>query len=244
MERGNEGTKVMTRATALVLGVLSIFPSFPRSVLSAQVGHNPAHSPFHDIRPGSGPALSVGHLGGVGGRAGVGVLGGTTWGAHYDFTLGGPTLITLGASYAETERFIVDPTKGSASRRSGPFDDDVVLFDLGLQIRLAGAKTWHGLAPYVGAALGLAFGSALPSDTSGYDFGTKFTIAPGAGVRWHPGRRISVQADARALFWKLRYPLSFKNPSPVDGTRVLPLDDTQSEWTRHPWVTLGAGWIF
>ena len=68
----------------------------------------------------------------------------------------------------------------------GPIDNDVVLADVGLQLSLTGGKSFHGLQPYVGGTLGLAFGSTIVADTSGYQFGTKFTYGPEAGMRWYP----------------------------------------------------------
>jgi len=139
---------------------------------------------------------------------------------------------------------VVDPTKDSVSRKSGPYDNTVVLADAGLQLVLTGRKTWRGFAPYVGGALGVAVGSTVKRDTSGYQFGTKVTIAPNAGVRWYPARRFSVRADFRLLLWKLKYPVSYKVPNAIDGGRVLPVTAPLTEWTTHPWATIGVGWTF
>jgi hypothetical protein len=233
--------RTVARASAIVpLGVVASW-----NLVAAQVGHPPGHSPFHDLPRGAGPTIAFGYFGGDAGDAGVGPLSGTAWEARYELSLGGPVVITLGGSYFQTKRYIVDPYKDSMSRRSEqPYDNDVVGVDVGLQVRLTGAKTWHGLAPHVGVALGLATGSTLAGDTSEYDFRTKFTIAPGVGVRWYPTRRLYARLDARALLWRLRYPDTFHFPSPVDGSRVVPLTRPLTEWTRHPWISLGVGWTF
>lgn len=228
----------------IALGVVVVLTASPADRLSAQVGHDPARSPFQDLRRGTGPALQIGYLTGERGSVGVGQSNGLTYGVRYEAAVGGPTLISLGFAYAATNRFVVDPLKDSTSRKSGPFADDVALIDLGLQILLTGPKTWNGLAPYIGAAMGFALSHGSPPDSSDYAFGTKFTLAPGAGVRWYPTRRITVQADARALFWKLRYPASFKVPSPADSSRVLPVNAPDTDWTTHPWFSIGVGWIF
>src|SRR2546430_7282999 len=39
-----------------------------------------------------------------------------------------------------------------------------------------------------GGAFGAAIGGGSPPDPTGYDFGTKLTVAPGAGLRWYPAR--------------------------------------------------------
>ena len=75
-------------------------------------------------------------------------------------------------------------------------------------------------------------------------FGTKFTIAFVSGVRWYPARRVTVTGDLRALFWRLKYPVAFHTPLAPDGSRVVPLTDRLTDWTTHPWISLGIGWTF
>jgi len=174
----------------------------------------------------------------------VGPSDGLTGALRYEVPFGAVGA-SLGLAYARTSRFVEDYTKDSTSRRSpGPFNDPVVLADAGLQLVLTGRKTWHRFAPFIGGALGVAIGSALAQDTSGYRFGTKITLAPNAGVRWYPTRRISVRGDFRLLFWKLHYPLSYKVPNNIDHSTVLPAAAPLDQWTAHPWATIGVGWIF
>ncbi len=229
--------------------ILSILPSFrPSAGLFAQVGYDPGRSPFRDLPHGGAILLGLGYLGGSRGRVGVGMSDGPAWSLRYERSLGGATAFSFSLTYAQTTRFVVDPTKDSLSRQSGPFDTDVVLSDIGLQLLLTGGKTWHGLAPYLGTSLGLAYGGGSPPDSSGYDFGSKVTLAPEVGVRWYPARRLSVRAEFRAVYWRLRYPLSYKVPFPVgcttDCQRVLPLTASQTEWTAHPWISASLGWTF
>jgi len=229
---------------AVLVGTTIVLSVSPTVRLSSQVGHDPGHSPYHDIRRGSGPRLVLGYLSGDRGTVPVSITDGVTFGVRYEAWMGKSMSFTAGLAYGQTSRLIVDPFKDDSVRKSGPIDDDVILADLGLQLSLTGAKTFHGFAPFVTTSLGLAFGSRLPGDTSGYQFGTKFTFTPGAGLRWYPGRRVSVQADARLVFWKLRYPINYKTPLSNDGTRVLPLLAPETDWTIHPWVSLGVGWTF
>ena len=63
-------------------------------------------------------------------------------------------------------------------------------------------------------------------------------------MRWYPTRRVSVQVDARLLFWKLRYPNDYKVPNQVDGSQVLATNAPLTEWTRQRWISLGVGWTF
>src|SRR3989442_1423843 len=134
---------------------LSVVASY--NVTAAQVGHEPSHSPYHDVRRGGVVVLAFGYLGG---------------------------------------------SRGS-----------------------------------------VAISGTSPRDSSGYRFGSKFTIAPNAGLRWYPARRLSVRGDFRLVLWKLNYPVSYKQPA-SDGSRVLPLTASFTDWTAHPWATIGVGWTF
>jgi hypothetical protein len=229
----------LRRWGALALSVI------PAVHLAAQVGHDPAHSPYRDIPRGGAAVASVGYLGGGRGDVGVGKADGATAGVRYEAALGRVIGVSFGFAYALTTRFVVDPAKDSLSRKSGPVDDGTILVDAGLQLNLTGQKSWHGLAPYLGGALGMAFSPArVAADTSGYTFGTKITLAPNAGLRWYAGRRLSVRADARLVLWRLSYPIAFRVPNQFDGSSVLPPGAPLGQWTAHPWVTIGLGWIF
>jgi hypothetical protein len=238
-ERGTRnGWLARTVVTWMLVGLGGVRPA------SAQVGHDPARSPFRDIRRGSGLIASVGWLGGDRGTVPVGPASGPTLGLRYDLSLGGPTVFLAGATLARLDRYVIDPDSGAATRRSGPEPNDLLLLEAGLQLRLTGGKTWRGLAPYLGTALGLAFDLRGPADPGNYHFGTKFTIAPNVGLRLHPGRRLLVLADLRATFWRLSYPTSYVVPNAVDSTTVLPAGASDRDWTSHPSLTLGVGWTF
>lgn len=221
--------------------------SIPTLQLSAQVGHDPAHSPYRDILLHSGPVFFVGHLGGDRGNAGAGMSNATTFGARYEIPAGRALHFQFTGAFLHGDRFILDPRADSTSpaRRTGPYKSDLGLLEIGMQLRLTGGKTWHRLAPYVGTGLGLIFDVNSPGDTtgSGYQFGTKLTLAFASGVRWYPARRIMITADARAQLWRLKYPLSFHSAAP-DGSRVIPLTQPLNDWTLHPWISVGIGWIF
>jgi len=244
MNIGNDGRWRTKLARALVL--LSIVPSFH---LSAQVGHDPAHSPYRDILLHPGPVVFVGHLGADRGVAGAGTSNALTFGARYEIPAGKTLHFQFTGAYLHGDRFIINPGADSASpaRKTGPFTSDLALVEVGMQLRLTGGKTWRGFAPYVGTGLGLIFDVNSPGDTtgSGYQFGTKLTLALATGVRWYPARHLMINADVRAQLWRLKYPISFHDATQAsDGSRVIPLTQPLNDWTLHPWVSLGIGWIF
>jgi hypothetical protein len=224
------------------VALLSVIPSF--RPLAAQVGHPPDRSPFHDIRPGGGLVLGFGYLGGGRGVVGVGPSNGDLFSVRYERPISHVLFASLGAAATTTTRYVVDPAKGSATRTSGPVDDNLAIVDLGLGMLLTGGKTWHGIAPYWSISGGAAIGKHVSQDPTAYNFGVKLEFGPEVGVRWYMGHHLSVRAAARVLFWRLSYPLQFRDPSPVDSTRILPADGALTEWTRHPALSLGIGWTF
>jgi hypothetical protein len=232
----------------MILGM--VLSNIPTVQLAAQVGHDPANSPYRDIPLKAGPMFFVGHLSNDRGRAGAGMSNALTFGTRYETPTGRSLLFQFSLAYLSGDRFIIDPRadSNSAARRTGPFKSDVLLTEIGAQLRLTGAKSWRGIVPYAGVGLGLMYDLSSPGDTtfggqgSGYQFGTKFTLSGATGIRWFPARRLMINADLRGQLWRLRYPTSFQLPA-SDGSRVVPINKA-TDWTLHPWISLGVGWTF
>lgn len=210
---------------------------------ACQVGYPPDQSPYHDIKSGATIVFGAGHLGGGHGVVGVGPSDGDVFGVRYERPLNHTLGFSVNVANALTTRLLVDPTKDSISRTSGPVDNAVIIVDAGFHMVLTGGKTWHGIAPYLGISVGAAFSTRVPSDTSEYAFGTKVTFGPQLGLRWYVARGVSLRADGQVLFWRLSYPLQYREPAP-DGSRVLSTTSALTEWTRHPWLSVGVGWTF
>jgi hypothetical protein len=204
------------------------------TLAGAQVGHPPSRSPYRDIAQGSSITVTGGYFLGNGGDVGVGPNSGSTFGARFDLRSGKALALGVGIGYGQLERLIVDPFEDEVT---GPVDQSIVFTEALVTLNLTGSKTWHRLAPFVGVAGGLAFSSDVPADTSGYDFGTKFFFAPTAGTRVFFSPRLHLRLEARAHFWRLNYPLSFRQePDPVIITGA------DSEWDLSPWVLVGFGY--
>jgi hypothetical protein len=207
------------------------------------VGNPPEQSPFRDIVRSQTVSASVGYLTGSRGRAGVGPSDGFVFGARYELRLAGPTDLTVSLAWAGTDRFVVDPTKPVDERTTGPVGQSLVLLDAGFLFMLTGEKTWRGLAPYLAVSLGLAFGQSTPQDTSGYEFGTRFTLQPAAGVRYYLGRSLYLRLEARDVLWQLRYPLSYFEQD-VGIPPVLQLGTGETQWTHHLLLSTAVGFAF
>ncbi len=209
------------------------------NVASAQAGHDPANSPYRDIRRGLTLRFTGGYFAGSRGpdATPVGATKGATAGLRLELQASSALIVATGLSYAKTTAFY-KTAYDSFPRTVGPINSDLVLADFGVLLSLTGGKTWRGFQPYVGATMGLAFGSKIAADTSGYNFGTKFTYAPEFGVRWYPARRLSAELGGRVLVYHLAFPTSYR-------FHVLPnILSPLSATTIHPWATFGLAWAF
>src|SRR3981081_2150156 len=114
--------------------LLGMFLSnIPTVQLSAQVGHDPAHSPFRDILLPSGPVFFFGRLGGGRGAVGAGMSNASTFGARYEIPAGRALHFQFTGAYLHGDRFILDPRADSTSpaRRPRPVKSDLGLFEIG-----------------------------------------------------------------------------------------------------------------
>lgn len=243
-------TQPNRRRSLALLGMrVSAVCALTASSLPAQVGNAPSDSPFRDIRKGHTLTALGGYFGGSGGQFNLGPHRGAVFGGRYDIRTGGTIQVGLGVAHGNPDRFIVDPFVRLANRRSGPVGQSVTFADITLQFNLTGGKSWNRIAPFLGAGVGLAFGGDTPADTSQYDFGRKFYLAPSTGFRFFVSDRLHLRVEARAVFWKLNYPTTFQSepreePGTPENPNALIVGDNLSEWTASPWLQVGLGYGF
>lgn len=208
--------------------------------VAAQVGHDPAHSPYRDIAHSKTITAMYGDIGGDGGKVGVGPHNGHAYGVRAELRLSGP--VTFGVSFAKgkLERLVVSAEDSVDNRVDGPVEQDMTFIEGSLQLNITGRKTWHRLAPFIGMSVGYVHGSDLKAsqatDSSGYRFGGKLYFTPSAGVSVHLNSVVALRFEARQMFWKLSYPLSYTGePAAQPGDEensnsVLP-DDKRDQWS-------------
>ena len=219
------------------------------SPLQAQVGHPPGKSPYRDIPKGHTFTGFGGYIGGSGGRFGIGPHDGSVFGLRYDIRTASAVQMGLQLSRGDLERLIVDPFVALSRRVSGPVSQTVTFAELDLQFNVTGGKSWHRLAPFAGAGVGLTFASGTPADTSGFNFGKKIYFVPHAGFRFFVTRRLHLRADARVMFWKIKYPASFtreppEEPGTAENPNAVISDGRTQEWTTGSWLQAGLGYSF
>ena len=213
--------------------------------VAAQVGRIPAESPYHDILGARWLDLSVGRVLGTGGPLRVGPRDGTLAGARATFRGDHTLSLSLGGWWASTVRHIVDANDSVATRVKPDISHRLIGAEFTLQLNLTGAKSWRRLAPYSALGIGLVNGQKTPAtDTSGYSFGTHFYFAPSAGTRLMLTQNVALRAEARALFWSLKYPSSYsveptKQPGTVNTPNAVNTTGKSSGYTVTPALLLG-----
>lgn len=216
----------------------------------AQDGSRAIPSPYREIRNGRYVELIGGSVFGNGGPIQVGPQDGTVIGARVVFRAKNTVQLAFGGWTASTERLIVSADDSVAKRISGPVDHRLIGVEAAIQLNLTGGKRWHAFAPHIGVAIGLVKGAKTPAaDSSGYAFGSKFFFGPNIGTKIFFGQRLFVKAEARALLWKLNYPISYTDePAGQPGTPESPngVNPTgkRGEYTLTPAVFVGLGWAF
>jgi hypothetical protein len=237
----------MTLTRLLALSVLLASP------LTAQVGHAPGSSPYRDITKGKSFTFLYGDLGGDGGRLGIGPHNGRSYGVRFDIRLGTPVQFGFTVARAEMERLIVSADDSVDNRVDGPVDQNLTMIEAALQLNITGKKTWHRLAPYLAGSVGWVDGSDLPAsqpDSSGYKFGSRFYLAPAAGVRIFFSNRLHLRLEARQLYWRLSYPFSYTqepaaepSPDPDNPNSVLG-GAKREQWTGARELRAGLAFGF
>jgi len=244
----------MKRSRVLAFTSLSLSASLALIApvtLAAQVGADPSHSPYHDIRHGNGWTVSMGHLGGSGGPLRQSPNSGQTFGVRYDIRLSGLLQGFAELGYLKGQRMLLNPDDSVIHRYTGPIDAPVWTPQIGLQINISGPKTWHGAAPFVAFGLGAAIGKKTTQDTTQYLFGTKLLFKPSVGVRYYLGDRIHVRLEGSMYYWKMKYPVDWLNepaaqPSVLNAPTTAPIASSSglTGWVHTPELRVGIGVAF
>ncbi|NOT08641.1 MAG: hypothetical protein HOP28_10610 [Gemmatimonadales bacterium] len=230
------------RLRALSAGLLILAAQAPRAW--AQVGHDPARSPYRTLRYGQFIGISTGYFGGEGGQIGVAPHDGMITGLRYDFLAAGTLSLGLQGAYGTFDRLIVDKHKGPKTGVTGPVSQSAAMVEAIIQLNLTGGKSWHGIAPFVSGGLGLVLAGRTPSDTSGFKFRTKLSVAPAVGARIFLSQRLFLKLEARSVFWQISYPDVYRTPPRDFPTEAATIPGAGKEWTTSGWYSIGLSYAF
>jgi hypothetical protein len=224
---------------AFLLGVVVSLAALPAA---AQVGHDPASSPYRDLEHKQEITWLFGYLRARHDPAGVAPRSAAMTGLRYELNLVGPLAFSADLTRSFSERQVLDPAKPRATREAGTQTTPVYAADLALAVDLTGRKSWHNIVPQVRAGLGVV-SSRAKDDSSGYSFGTPFAFNFGGGLKFVPGGRLQLRMDVTDRVFKLSYPDSYYRKA-SDNTSVLEDPTPRSFYTHHTALTVGVSYLF
>ena len=224
---------------AIFFGVAALFAALPAA---AQVGHDPASSPYTDLEYSQEITPFFGYTKARHDPAGVAPKSAPLAGVRWEWSLTGPLALSSEVTRTFSSRDVVDPTKPLATRPQGSESAPVYSADVALALNLTGRKSWHHLVPQLRAGMGFV-NSPAKDASSGFAFGTPFAFTFGGGVKLVPGGRVQLRADLTDRVFKLSYPDSYYRPA-TDNTAVLDDQTPRSFYTHHLGITLGVSYLF
>lgn len=210
--------------------------------LAAQVGSEPAKSPFQDFNYHEDFTAWAGYFRGNTGEVGIGPQSSPIFGVRYGLHVGGPAELSVRVGRAFSSRNVLDPTKFGAARNLGSESDPLWIADLGINLALTGQKTFHSFVPVFGFGIGIA-SSRTSRDVGGYSFGTGLAIHAGGGLKFVTHGPWGARVDVTDYFWQLSYPGAYFL-APTGGTAILSPSQVQNQWTQNPVITFGISYIF
>lgn len=233
-------SQLLGRCLTVVCAARLLLPA----AAQAQVGHDPAKSPYKTLRYGGFVGLTAGLFNGNGGSLGVIPHHGSTLGLRFDFLSTGTVSIGFSATYARLERLVVNPTRPIETAVSGPIKKASGIAEVILQFNLTGSKTWHHIAPFVSGAVGFMVTSATKQDSSGLSFKNRFVLTPGLGARIFLSERLYLRVAAGTAFWSASYPDSYRTVPSTDITKPPVLIAPNKEWLANGWYTVGLSYAY
>jgi hypothetical protein len=234
-------------------GVFILVTSFGAANLRAQVGYDPQHSPYRDLRETQEVTFFSGYFRAKKDPVQVAPRSGPLVGTHYQWRAGGPANLTFSFGRVASERRVLDPEKTCGTpppadcKLIGVFRWPVYLVDGGLSLSLTGARSFFHLVPEIKSGMGIATDFHTKADVGDFAFGTRFAFIWGAGMRWVPGgrNRYQLRADFLNHLYSVRYPISYYTKDDLGNTILAQSDSrSRSHWLNNPSLTFGVSYLF
>ncbi len=219
------------------VGLIALSSLMP-ALVSAQVGHLPANSPFEDVKLGQNLSIMGGWMAMKRDPADVAPASSLTAALRYDVAIGGPASLYVRYLIAPSERKLLQPTNRLATRVIGTPGVTTHELDAGLDLALTGKKTWHRLIPSLNGGAGIV-SDFTSADTGSYQFGTKFSFSYGLGLRYLPRKGPMIRVDLTNFMWQYDYPDRYFVKA-SDTTSVLTDTRNRSAWRGSRTVTVGV----
>lgn len=161
-----------------------------------------------------------------------------------------PISLEFGALVGDSDRPVVDPRLEAGPAPVDTASSTWLLTEAAMQFALTGARTWHGLHPYVLIGGGFLFGvsedvSPVFDEPDLQDFRHDIEIMPvvkaGVGTEWLVNERWGISFELRDHLWRITTPEGFFEPEVLERIETLDLaapEDT--DWTHNLEFSVGV----
>ncbi len=224
--------------TLLLAAAIALLPGAARAQV---IGYKPEESPYRDVDTPQSLSIFGGYLHAETDPAGVAPESAPVIGLRDQIHLGGPAMLIARLTYAFSDRNEINPSLPETSRIVGVVPSPLVFLDTDLGFNLFGERAWHNLQPELNFGPGLVSDLGKPADVGGYQFGTKFTINFGGGIRWVPPGRWSAHINADVYLYQFKYPSSYHTIA-IDGTQVIATSQSLTGYTHNGMFVFGISY--
>ncbi|MFQ5688837.1 MAG: outer membrane beta-barrel protein [Gemmatimonadota bacterium] len=228
---------VPLRATGLVAAL--VFASSH----SAAGQQEQIDSPYRWIERGFRVGVYGGYVAANRGKLDFGPGSAATIGARLRTRVSSPLSLEIGLAAGSANRHVIDPRLVTGPAPVETVASDWAMIEAALQMALTGARTWHGVQPYLIFGTGLLIGvnqgeSQTFADSTLSDFRYRLGTAPmfqaGFGAETFLSERLGLGVELRDKFTRLKPPSGFFRTEVLQIIQDLGVEAPQNtEWTNN-----------
>lgn len=239
--RGGRGLTIALLAFGLL--ALTGAPAALRAQEAPPPGEERIDTPYRWIPRGFRLGMQTGYVDASRTALGNGLGSTAAFGGRARVRISSPISLEGGLFYGSSDRLMIDPRLPSGPAAVDTVGTQWLMAEAVVQVALTGARTWHGIQPYVLGGVGLMLGLSeedSPAFTGAdeadfeYQLNTAPQIEVGLGAEWIVSDRWGLGFEFRDHLWRIKPPPGFFDPQVLERIGNLGLEAPQeSDWTHN-----------
>lgn len=232
----------------LVLAALAGLPDALRAQERPAPGQEHIDTPYRWIPRGFRLGMQAGYVGASRAALDVGIGSAAVFGGRARVRISSPVSLEGGLLYGSSDRLMIDPRPPSGPVAVDRVGTQWLMAEAVVQLALTGARTWHGIQPYVLGGVGLMLGLSeedSPAFTGPdeaqfeYQLNTAPQVELGVGAEWILGERWGLAFEVRDHVWRIKPPDGFFDSQVLEHIENQGLEAPQeSDWTHNVGLTV------
>lgn len=173
--------------------------------------------------------------------------------ARFRARVSSPLSLELGVGLGSSDRAVIDPRLQTGPAAVDTVSSSWLSAHAALQLALTGARTWHGIQPYILFGGGLMAGideerSEVFADTALADFRYQIGTAPvfqaGLGAEFRPSPRVGLGLEFRDHLFRLKAPDGFFRAEVLDAIEEAGGPAPETVWTNNLELSVSLWYYF